>query len=106
MGALTQGTGCFDTRKSKANVQTTLPGKAISASRKSPNIFKYTSTHRACVFLKGKQVAQKPVHSGVHSRMDPNIRSIHRKSFAGLTSFPPILSGLPPDPVPPLRLQC
>jgi hypothetical protein len=59
------------------------------------------------VFLfKERKVAERGVQWTVQSRLYPLRPTPNPQVIAGSHNFPPHLSGLPPDPVPPLRLQC
>ena len=63
--------------------------------------------HRTRVFFlmkKGKS-AIFWIQTGLHIRLYPRRLTPHPQILAGAHNFPPHLSGVPPDPVPPLRLQ-
>ena len=55
--------------------------------------------------LKERKAAANGVQTRVQARLYPSRLTPHPQILAGAHYFPPHLSGLPPDPVPPLRLQ-
>jgi hypothetical protein len=58
-----------------------------------------------CSLLREKESRRFWIQTGLHIRLYPHRLTPHPQILAGAHKFPPHLSGVPPDPVPPLRLQ-
>ena len=85
--------------------------KYVARKRRSRNDRRalYTPIHihtETVCFLKWKRkVAAIGYNDAVQSRLYPQRPTPHPQFLAGAHNFPPHLSGVPPDPVPPLRLR-
>ena len=99
-----QQSGGFDTREGIENSKPSFAHNAFS-KRLSRLIYSNKYSHRTCVFSKEGKSAKTRAQTTAYTRLCPHRLTPHLQILAGAHNFPPHLSGVPPDPVPPLRLR-